>query len=801
MADLTLPCWSFPPNWAGGVLEALEWRSSVATSPKGVEQRRMLRLSPRRVVEFQVLGIGAERSTVDLATWAAGGSDFNLPLWWDYARLTAGASASATVLMMDTTYSEFEAGGLAFVQGPDAETFDVVEIVSVAADRLNLVAPGTTRPWVAGTRVFPMRQARFVEQPQATRHSDKVATYQCSFLIAEKNVYQAVAPTETYLGYRVYREAPNETGTLTVQWSRMLEQTDNGTAIPYRVDTARYGIAQQQHEFFINGRAEHRDFRRLLYWLRGRVRPVWVPTFSIDMRLLSAASSGATTLTIEKVGVAAYVNFGVDPDHPEYAYPGRRHIMLQMRDESAVFALLTNAVDNGDGTETITLSAPLGVAVSPAAIKRISFIALMRLNQDRVEINHASDQAGVSQSVVTFVTTPENRQADSWTVEAWEGIMTSETCTLCEAPRYIRPPVDDINLSMDFSILDSSNSQVWTLANLTDDSYGWQNCGYRYWAGSLEFVGPILWTNPQFVFDWVSDVYGYVFDNARNVAWMWGQVRLPTTAQKRAIFKVDLDTGTCISAFMPVGTGVPTVVNLFHLFIHPVTGDLWLLTQSGTNYYAHILDPTTHQPTGSWGTTGGVNFNFNVVMDAAGNFFFIRNAAFNSVEGRQIWKFDTGTKTWSNPYTHPINNPYILTYDSRRNRIYVCNNIVADGMDEFDPVTLTATGHNIPMPAFDGAYNLHYDAVNDVFWGLSWGGEFGSGGGFDGVMPSGEPYGHYYFPGFPGNGSGSLTDCFNVPIAGMPNAFYGQVAQYFDVAETDYGQSLVKIPMCNVVRE
>lgn len=84
-----LPVWSIPPNWQDGIGETLEWRTSVQASARGAEQRRGMRLSPRRSFEVTFTPRGPIRTLFDLFIMRAGGSEIYFPVWPDVCHLTA----------------------------------------------------------------------------------------------------------------------------------------------------------------------------------------------------------------------------------------------------------------------------------------------------------------------------------------------------------------------------------------------------------------------------------------------------------------------------------------------------------------------------------------------------------------------------------------------------------------------------------------------------------------------------------------------------------------------------------------
>jgi hypothetical protein len=66
VADADLPVWSIKPNWVNGIREKLSWLTDVLASSYGTEQRRALRLSPRREFEMTFNPVDEARSYFDL---------------------------------------------------------------------------------------------------------------------------------------------------------------------------------------------------------------------------------------------------------------------------------------------------------------------------------------------------------------------------------------------------------------------------------------------------------------------------------------------------------------------------------------------------------------------------------------------------------------------------------------------------------------------------------------------------------------------------------------------------------------
>jgi hypothetical protein len=90
IADADLPVWTIKPNWANGIRETLSWLTDVLASTYGPEQRRALRLSPRREFEMTFNPIDAVRSYFDLWLHRMGSFEFMVPLFHDAGRHDGG---------------------------------------------------------------------------------------------------------------------------------------------------------------------------------------------------------------------------------------------------------------------------------------------------------------------------------------------------------------------------------------------------------------------------------------------------------------------------------------------------------------------------------------------------------------------------------------------------------------------------------------------------------------------------------------------------------------------------------------
>lgn len=400
---LNIPVWPFEANWDEDVRETLEWLTDVLTSPSGAEQRRSLRKYPRRTVEFSVVAKGRARALLDNLIMHHGGRDIYLPLWHE-AHISSAVTLAGSDFIPCTTIvdGEISVGDIVMIGDGTPFNYELAEIEAMTAAGISTVGV-LAKTWQPYSRIHPVRKARFTDQPEATRKTDDLATADVRFITSQANkdeIGSTSLLTDTYRGFGVLVSPPDEEDALTNGYDRMLEELDNSTGIPYMRDTAGIAFPKQKYAWTLRGRDEHKAFRNMLYTLRGRAVPIWLPTFYQDFILAESTPATNSFLIVENVGFTALGG----------AWANRQDICIELTDGTRLFRRITSSSVAADGNEIIAVDAPFVSGLDIDAVLRVSFMTLCRLDQDQVEIVHRTDSAGVALANTTFRAAPDLRQ-------------------------------------------------------------------------------------------------------------------------------------------------------------------------------------------------------------------------------------------------------------------------------------------------------------------------------------------------------------------------------------------------------
>ncbi|MDR3322651.1 MAG: hypothetical protein LBS89_00395 [Zoogloeaceae bacterium] len=282
--------WGWPPAWDDGVVERLEWATDILQSESLVEQRRALRLTPRRAFEADFVADGRERQMLDLMLFDWGARVWVLPLWAQAQTLADGTWAGETRIECATACREFHPGGLIVLKGATARDTEVLEVAAVDAGGVTLKRP-VEREWPVGTRLFPACSAQLSSEPALARLSDAVMTLSAGFVVLDVSDASSTPPALTYRARPVFAARPDETETLTRSFARLLALLDSGLSTPRQTDIGEQAMPLLTYRWIGLGLEKEAELREMLYWLKGRQGAMWIPSHADDLTPVDVASA------------------------------------------------------------------------------------------------------------------------------------------------------------------------------------------------------------------------------------------------------------------------------------------------------------------------------------------------------------------------------------------------------------------------------------------------------------------------------------------------------------------------------
>lgn len=399
---LRLNAWTLPPNWSEPLIETLAWLTDVQIAIAGTVTRTPLREAPHRSWEFAVLADRVERRCVEHALFDWTARVWALPLFVDTTRLGAPLAAGAVEIPVDTTGLDFAIGSLAMLWR-DVATYELVEVAQIANGRITLRAP-TRRAWPVGTRLMPCRTARLTDAPELRRHTDRLMSTQLRFEATEPCEWPAVLPATRYRGFPVLEHRGDESTDPVASFARRFELLDGEVGRTHADDLSGFAWTMQSHAWRLFGRTERAAHRSLLYGLQGRAEALWLPTGMDDLEIVETIGETALTLTVVACGVSRSLR----------QQAGRRHVRIELVDGAVFYRAIEAsneiALPNGDTAERLRIDVALGLVVRPERVRLVSWMALVTLAGDTVELRHHADSDGLLDCAVSFGGIPAEEQ-------------------------------------------------------------------------------------------------------------------------------------------------------------------------------------------------------------------------------------------------------------------------------------------------------------------------------------------------------------------------------------------------------
>ena len=363
------------PNWERGIIERVKYSTEILASESNMEQRRSLRLQPRRSFEVSFARSRALRARLDSFLAGVGKNLMLVPIWHEQYMLTNVLGASLAFPSGTLQFREFVSGMYCLVMHKNPNVYEKIQIASVNLETDTITffnAPAAT--WGVGARIIPLRVGRIVESSTIDNKTDAVGLTQIRFEIDDS---EQLWFEPSWNGLRLFTFTPDRATDISTTYDRPTAFVIDGEYGVLDVhDAEQRGSVVTRGALHFRGPRALMKYRQFLDMARGRAVSFWIPTFTTDFYLLS-----------DLVGLYIDVKSVGFTDLFKTIQVYRAALAIALRDGRTIYRFITDVEELDDETERITFDEVLPI-VGAGDVYRISYLMPVRFDQDSFELLH-----------------------------------------------------------------------------------------------------------------------------------------------------------------------------------------------------------------------------------------------------------------------------------------------------------------------------------------------------------------------------------------------------------------------------
>ena len=361
--------WPFVPQ--NGLTESIEFKTDIIKT-KTAEQRISKRINPRvsYAADYFLTANEFSRIKAMMAKW--GFRQFGLPVWPEMRKVGV-VHAGSTSLAIDTTKSAYEVGGLVILHDKSTK-FETVEIESIEAGALNFtlqtvndyenaVAMPVVFAYLSGEVEVSRRHA---EYPQAS------ATFKATDTV---DIASDVGLTQLR-GIDVYLDRRTVRSNISEKLFTDCDVLDGETGVIVMAPIRDFPEHEQTISRTFTKRDDLWSFKQWLYTKRGKQKTFFLPSWNQDITATTDLLTASTSIVIKSIGYSLYYE--------------SKDLMIVTTSGDIYFYIVSSAIDNGDGTETLYLTSQVGADISRHEIKVACFLSHVRFDADRIELSYGA---------------------------------------------------------------------------------------------------------------------------------------------------------------------------------------------------------------------------------------------------------------------------------------------------------------------------------------------------------------------------------------------------------------------------
>lgn len=401
---LSYPVFLPLPNWKDGITDRIEWQTDVMISETGAEQRRPIRLFPRRSFDASFLRWEEKRTILDSTIAGVGAAPLLLPLWHDMTGTENDAPAGSVRIDAQVLVKDFNIGDVVLLRRDlewDYEA-NIIAGMDIDAGVITLMY-GLQKDTPRGSRLYPVRVAQIRDAATSNQLTDAVATTQIRFQCLEKYDLEpswSNLPVYGRTGLHIFNLPEDWKNGNDVSSSRQIYVFDNQSGVVTTVDPGLQNVGSIKKQYTIVGRTNDRQFRQILFAMCGRTTTFHLPQDTNDFILSRDISGAEGALVVRRCGYTQFVGSTQET---------KRDIMIELYDGTAIpTTIISSRTVENEEWLFLAQSIP---STPMHMVRRIGYMPLARLDVDGIEIKRLTDSAGTSQVSLTFKIFDDRREA------------------------------------------------------------------------------------------------------------------------------------------------------------------------------------------------------------------------------------------------------------------------------------------------------------------------------------------------------------------------------------------------------
>ena len=375
--------------------EQLSWKTNIMRSRDQSEQRHSLRIIPRQIVDMEFLPqTPVEEAQLRNAIRVSQPFLYGIPEWWDERPILnptlADIAIGATVIPCNPDNAMFFADRSVIIIRPGGSSFDA-DLDSVQSGVSVTLTQPTIVPLEVGSAIIPLATGHLMGSPglkdwligqwgtnlvfQFTSSAD------LAFSAAEftANTFFDKHPLDGLL----VMSDPNFVDGVTFSHEMIQKRTvvDSGVGQIDSKAVDDIAIPVRPKGVVLHNAADIWQWKKLLHFLRGSWTKFYLPTYQNDLPVNTVFDLSAASVVIDFIN-QTNIGFGL---------PYRDVLIRELNGAQRQFVKrVTNVIDNGDGTETVSFdSSPTGVFEEIAKENiMISWAILCRIDGDVATFEH-----------------------------------------------------------------------------------------------------------------------------------------------------------------------------------------------------------------------------------------------------------------------------------------------------------------------------------------------------------------------------------------------------------------------------